>query len=454
MIDFKKEVYQIQDDLIADIQTVARIPSVLDEASAKEGQPFGEECRRALDAMLEIGRRDGFAVKDVDGYAGHIDIGEGDEVIGVLGHLDVVPVNATGWNVPPFSATLKDGVLYGRGVQDDKGPLLAAYHAAKLIHDMKLPLRRKIRIIFGCDEESGSRCMAHYFTKEPYPKWAFTPDAFFPVCYGEKAPCGIRISGRAKSEELISFHAGDRPNIVPQQAKAVIKNMDVEESLKAYCEKYGLRYELKNKGDNLEITLTGKSAHASMPELGKNAAVYLAGYLNTVISHPVTKFVDEYFQDDVHAKKLGFYHKGAMGELTCNLGIIDYEDEKLEITLDCRCPHEMDFDTVTTSLEKILTPYGWSEQHFAGKALFVDPQSELITTLHEAYVSLSGDVNAKPMTMGGGTYAKTMPNNCVAFGMEFPNCDNHIHEDNEILKIDDLMLGCAIYAKAIYDLAR
>lgn len=456
MINFKDEVLKIKDEMIADIQTICRIDSVLDMSTAKENQPFGKGCREALDCMLSFGKRDGFEVKDVDGYAGHIDIGEGDEVIGVLGHLDVVPVNKEGWIYPPFSCTLHDGVLYGRGTSDDKGPTVAAYYAAKLIHDLKLPTKRKIRIIFGCDEESGSRCMKHYFSKEPFPKWAFTPDAGFPVCYGEKSGCGFKITGTCPSERLVSFKAGQRANIVPEIATAVVLGNieDYQASFDAFLKENEVTGTLEKVDAGVQITLVGKSAHASLPDLGRNAVVILSKYLNEVIHHPLAQWIDQYFQNDNHARKLGFYFNGAMGEITVNLGIINYEDEKVNIVLDCRCPHDMDFDHMTLCMHEALASLGWQEEHMVGPYLFVDPESELIQKLHHAYVKHTGDVNAKPMTMGGGTYAKAMPNTCVAFGMEFPDSPNQIHENNEILRIDELLLGCAIYAEALYNLVK
>lgn len=167
MIDFLEEVYKRKNEMIEDIQTLCQIPSVLDETTANEGQPFGIKCREALEAMLEIGKRDGFVCENIDGYAGHIDIGDKEETFGILGHLDVVPCNASGWNTEPYGATLENGKLYGRGVADDKGPLIAGYYAAKIIHELNLPVRMKTRIIFGCNEENGSKCMQYYFTKKP-----------------------------------------------------------------------------------------------------------------------------------------------------------------------------------------------------------------------------------------------------------------------------------------------
>ena len=455
-MDFKQEALKIKDDLIADIQKLCRIESVLDFSTAKENQPFGQGCRDALDCMLEFGKRDGFVTKDVDGYAGHIDIGEGEKVIGVLGHLDVVPVNKEGWIYPPFSCTLKDGILYGRGTSDDKGPTLAAYYAAKLIHNLKLPTSKKVRIIFGCDEESGSRCMKHYFSKEPYPEYAFTPDAGFPVCYGEKSGSGYTLTGDYNDDILVSFKAGQRVNIVPETAVCTVKlpYADVENAFTKYLEENNLEGSLKEVDGLVESTMIGKSAHASTPDLGRNAVVLFASFLKENFDCKLATWIDQYFKDDNHARQLGFYFNGAMGEITCNLGIIDFENGKVLIKLDLRCPHDMDFEHMQECMLQAISSMNFKEEHHIGPYLFVDPESELITTLHEAYVKYTNDVNAKPITMGGGTYAKAMPNTCVAFGMEFPGSPNAIHENNEILRVDELMLGVAIYAEAIYNLIK
>lgn len=161
MIDFLNEVMKRKNDIIADIEKLCQIPSVLDESTADENQPFGKQCRIALDTMLSIGERDGYVCEDVDGYAGHIDIGEGEEMFGILGHLDVVPCNENGWNTNPYDVTIEDGKLYGRGVADDKGPLIAGYYAAKIINELELPVKMKTRVIFGCNEENGSKCMKY-----------------------------------------------------------------------------------------------------------------------------------------------------------------------------------------------------------------------------------------------------------------------------------------------------
>ena len=455
MIDFKKAIDNQFDQLIKDMADLVSVNSVLDETTAKENQPFGKANREALDKMLSIGKRDGFITKDVDGYAGHIDIGEGEEVVAVLGHLDIVPVNETGWDTPPFELTRVGNKYFGRGTSDDKGPLLAAYYAAKIIKESGLETRKKIRIIFGCNEESGSQCMKYYFSKEPFPAMGFTPDANFPVVYGEKKGVQFHISGNVIEDTLISLHAGTVVNIVPEKATAILKgNKDAyETAFNQFLKEKNVTGSITSTNDTTTIELIGKSSHASLPHLGRNAVVLLSEFLNTVIKHPIVEFISTYFADDYYANKLGFGFTGQMGPLTLSVGIVHYENQELNIDLDLRCPHELDVDHMLECMSKAITPYNFKEEHHIGSHLFVDPNSELIQGLHQAYVDCTGNKNANPQAIGGGTYAKTMPN-CVAFGPEFPGTDNQIHQNNEFVDIDELKLAILIYANALYNLIK
>ncbi|MBS5588168.1 MAG: dipeptidase PepV [[Clostridium] spiroforme] len=454
MIDFKSEVLKIKDQMIEDIKMLCAIPSTQDDNTVAEFAPFGKANRQALDAMLKIGKRDGFNTEDVDGYAGHIDIGEGDETFGILGHLDVVPVNKVGWDSNPFEVVIKDDKLYGRGVADDKGPLLAGYYAAKIINSLNLPVKMKIRVIFGCNEELGSRCVKYYFSKKPYPKMGFTPDASFPVVYGEKAGCEFVIEGNVEKGGLIYLSAGNRANIVPETCEAVIcgNYKQYIDSYKNFLSMNNLTGDIEEEGNHTKLVLKGKSAHASTPEEGMNAVVYLCKYLATVVDNKLVDFILEYL-DDYNGKKLGIDHVGVMGPLTLNLGIISYCKENFKLTLDLRCPHDMDFDNMISRFQTVCANYGFNETHNIGEALYVDPDSKLIQTLHKAYVNVTGDTVNQPQTMGGGTYAKSMPN-CVAFGAEFLGEDNLIHGNNENIKIESLLKATEIYCQAIYNLIK
>ncbi len=455
MIDFMSEVLKRKEDMLNDIKTLCEIPSVMDMSTASSNQPFGKACRDALDAMLNIGKRDGYDFEDVDGYAGHIDVGEGEECFGILGHLDVVPCNKEGWNYPAYGMTIDQNKLYGRGVADDKGPLIAGYYAAKIIDELQLPVKMKVRVIFGCNEENGSECVKYYFTKKPYPAMGFTPDADFPVVYGEKAGCHFEFTGDIEQDNIIGIYGGETVNIVPETCEAIIKGnyKDYSDSFNDYLKQYQLEGHIEEEGNHTKLFLKGKSAHASIPHFGINAVTYMCHYLSTKTNNQLVHFIDQCFFDDHLGHKLNIAYKGQLGDLTSSLGILTYKDCKARIVVDMRVPHEIKDEDLTAPISLLASKFGFTYQHHLGKALYVDPNSELIQTLHNAYVEFTGDHEHKPQAIGGGTYAKSMPN-CVAFGVEFPGTNNKIHQNNEEIDIDDLMKATAIYAKAIYDLIK
>lgn len=455
MIDFLEEVNKRKQDMIDDIDRLCRIPSVLDESTANDGQPFGEQCRIALEEMLAIGKRDGFICENVDGYAGHIDIGEETEAFGILGHLDVVPCNKEGWNTDPYQMVIKDDKLYGRGVADDKGPLIAGYYAAKIIHELDLPVKMKMRIIFGCNEENGSKCMKYYFTKKPYPAMGFTPDAEFPVVYGEKAGVNFEITGHIEKDNIIGIYAGTRANIVPEVCEVYIVGnyKQYKDSYMQYLSEHGLKGSLEEEGNHTKLVLIGRSAHASTPEQGINAATYMCHYLASISQNQLVHFIDQHFYQDHYGEKLDIAYHGMMGDLTVNLGVLNYKDGHVNMIVDMRVPHEVKDEQLSESIGKHIKEYGLVETHELGKALYIDPQSDFVQSLHNAYVEFTGDHEHQPQAIGGGTYAKSMPN-CVAFGVQFPGTDNKIHQNNEEIAIDDLVKATAIYAKAIYELIK
>jgi succinyl-diaminopimelate desuccinylase len=455
MYDFYEEVIKRKDDIINDIITLCKIPSVLDESSAKEGQPFGQACKEALDAMIELGKRDGFVTDNCDGYAGHIDIGDSEETFGILGHLDVVPCNKEGWNSDPYNPVIINDVLYGRGVADDKGPLIAGYYAAKIINELNIPTKMKTRIIFGCNEENGSECVEYYFKHRPYPKMGFTPDAEFPVVFGEKAICRVEINGSFDQDNIIGIYAGNRPNVVPGSCEAYVQGnyKQYEESFNNYLDEHQLKGNIEEEGNHTKLTLVGKSAHGSLPQEGINAAVFMCHYLRSISSNKFVEFIDRYFYEDYTGVKLKFRQTGRLGGPTINLGIVTYKNQNGSIVLDCRLSDEITEERVELLIDKAIKPYKMSETHEYNNALYIDPNSELITKLHNSYVEFTNDHEHKPQAIGGGTYAKEMPN-CVAFGVEFPGENNQIHQDNEKISIESLLKATAIYTKALYELIK
>ena len=196
------KVDEIADKMIESIIDIVKIDSV--ESPASDHAPFGQGVKDALEATLLLARSLGFKTTNVDNYLGYASFGESPDYICAIGHLDVVPVG-TGWKQPPFSGYQKDGIIYSRGILDNKGPILACLFALYALKELDLKLTHEVRIIFGCDEESGFEDLKYYLSKEKPPLMVFTPDCKYPVVYGERGRAVIKITG--KKQALNEFFA-------------------------------------------------------------------------------------------------------------------------------------------------------------------------------------------------------------------------------------------------------
>ena len=447
-IDFLKEAEKYFDDALNDLCETLKFKSVLDEYKPNTEAPFGIENKKCLDFVLGLGRRDGFKVLNVENYAGHISYGDSDKIIGVLGHLDVVPAVGN-WSNDPFNPVIKDGKLYARGTLDDKGGVIASYYAMKMIKDLKLPISKEIRLIVGCDEESGSRCVEKYFQNEPMPEYAFSPDAEFPLIYGEKGILTFNINGVVENEEVVSIDAGKRYNIVCDEAHLKVKNPKKE-----YLDEFLASGNYDAKLLNDEYVFYGKSAHAMQPHLGINAIYHMALFMKKYYPCDFANFISERY--DTTGKKLSVdYSDIYMKDLTINLGICHYDGSSLVLGYNLRVPVDEHVSTIHDGFTEALSDYNnlklgefsYSPRHF------VDPNSEFINKLMTSYQEITYDYETKPFTIGGGTYARIMKN-AVAYGPNFLHRPDLCHQPDEHIYLSDFILWIAIYAKAIYELAK
>ncbi len=464
-INWKEEAQKRKDEFLEDLFTLLRIDSVRDDEKATDEAPVGPGPKEALEAFLAIGERDGFTTKNVDNYAGHIEYGEGSELMGVLAHVDVVPTG-TGWETDPFDPVIKDGRLYARGSSDDKGPGMAAYYALKIIKELDLPVNKKIRFILGTDEESEWKGIAHYFKHEPEPDFGFSPDANFPIINGEKGNTTVYIEFGGEvdgaTHELVQFESGLRPNMVPQDAVAVVKSAQPEELENAfdnYLDGLPVKGDLSVDGDQVTIQVTGQAAHGSKPASGVNAATYLANFLTDFAfakdANAFLELTSLYLHDDPEGKKLGIDSVDeVMGELTSNPGVFSFKaNEGGKITVNMRYPQGTTADAIFAQFEKRLSNYDVTLSKDAGKEPHYVPANDpLVSTLLDVYNRQTG-LEAHEMVIGGGTYGRLMERG-VAYGAMFPNSVDTMHQANEFMAVDDLMNAMAIYAEAIYELVK
>ncbi len=443
-------MYKYYDSFISDLTGLLQIPSVLDEYKPENvSEPFGKDIRKALDYILKLGKKDGFKVKNIDNYAGYIEYGTGSEMLGVLCHLDVVPVGkADEWKYPPFSATIEDGYIYARGSSDDKGPSMAAYYALKRIKDENIKINKRIRLIFGCDEESGSRCMDKYLEKEEIPTMSFVPDAEFPLIFAEKGIASFGFKGRCLDNGLISFKSGIRLNVVPDEATAKI-SIDLEDKFKMFLEEE----KVTGKVVGNEYTIIGKTAHGSMPFLGVNAASLLVKFLNKYIDNDYLKFVEKYFTFDDFGHKLNINcYDDEMKDLTINPALFTYGDGEFFVASNIRYPKNFNYEEKMKELKALALELGYEFIEYSNSPyLYVDRNSFLVKTLLSAYQKYTNDFNNGPISIGGGTYARHF-SNAVAFGMQFPGTIDEAHQRNEKVSIESLLKAMDIYYEAMKNL--
>ncbi|MFO8068786.1 MAG: dipeptidase PepV [Alkalibacterium sp.] len=464
-IDWKAEAAKRKDAYLEDLFDLLRIDSVRDDDNATDEAPVGPGPKEALEAFLALGERDGFTTKNVDNWAGHIEYGDGDELMGVLAHVDVVPTG-TGWETDPFEPVIKDGRLYARGSSDDKGPGMAAYYALKMIKDLDLPVSKKVRFIIGTDEESEWKGIKHYLKTEPEPDFGFSPDASFPIINGEKGNATVFIETKGAvdggSEELVQFEAGLRPNMVPQEAVAVVKSKNpeaIQAGLADFVDGLPVSGVAAVDGDQVTIEMTGKAAHGSKPASGVNAATYLARYLSDFdFAKDAKAFLELtmlYLHDDPEGEKLGIAVTDAiMGELTSNPGVFSFKaNEGGKITVNMRYPQGTTEEALFETFKTKLSDYDLTLSKANGKEPHYVPANDpLVTTLLDVYHRQTG-LEAHEMVIGGGTYGRLMKRG-VAFGAMFPDSVDTMHQANEFMAIDDLMKSMAIYAEAIYELIK
>ncbi|NYF25218.1 dipeptidase PepV [Sporosarcina sp. JAI121] len=461
MTDWEKEALKRQENLLEDLQQLIAIPSVLDENAVTKDLPFGPEPKRALDWLLEEGRKAEMSVKNVDNMAGHIEMGNGDDIIGILCHVDVVPAGSN-WTYGPYDGTIVDGKLFGRGAIDDKGPTIAAWHAMKLVKESGITLNKRVRLIIGTDEESGFRCVKRYFEKEEMPQIGFAPDADFPIINAEKGIASVLFKQKSigADGQLLWFKSGNRTNMVPDYAEAhIAKEVGIDnDQFTTFLNIHNVTGGVTKEKDYTVINLNGKSAHAMEPDNGVNAAVLLASFLNRIFqegtSKDFTQFMFNAFANESRGLFLGLAFNDEMsGDTTLNAGIVTYDQENSgEITISMRYSVSYQFEEKMTTCMERLTETPFSVDVLSNSAPhYVDAADPLIRTLQEVYTDHTGE-HAELLSIGGGTYARVLEKG-VAFGMLFPGREDVAHQADEYVYIDDLMKATAIYADAISRLA-
>lgn len=472
-MDLQKYIEANRGPAIETLKELIRIRS--DRSSAVEGEdsqiyPFGEGVQRAFEYMLAKGEEMGFSVENIDNYGGHIDFGEGEETVGVMGHLDVVPAG-DGWDSDPYGAEEEDGYIIGRGTTDDKGPVIASLYAMKALKDAGYKPHRKIRLILGLDEETEWEGMDYYFDKVETPDFGITPDADFPVINGEKGIMVFELAkkltkGNAAGLQLGKLSGGEAVNMVASQARAVVRSdakgayEKIREKLADFMAETGYKLKTKGVGKSLEILADGVACHGARPEKGLNAISVLMSFLGRLnfANEDVNEFIDFYNGHvgfNMYGEELGIgLEDEKSGRLSVNNGLISYDKDSISVNVNVRYPVSFSADDVYDAMQPILDKYAIGVvKHVDMEPLYFDADSNLIKTLMDVYREETGDMDSEPIVSAGGTYARACPN-VVAFGGLFPGDPDIMHQKNEKIAIDRFNKMTDIYAKALYRLTQ
>lgn len=423
-------VSRYESAVVESLQQLVRINSVLSEE--KPGMPFGEGPAKALESVLALCEKLGFRTKNLDNFVGYAEVGQGEEMLGILTHMDVVP-EGTGWIYPPYNAVIADGKLFGRGTIDDKGPAIAAIYAVKAVMDAGIPLTKRIRILFGADEETGWRDMDHYMEAgEEVPTYSFAPDANFPVIFAEKGCLYFDLTMDAKEAGILSIAGGTASNAVPESCEIQVLGKD---------------------GIPVTVIAEGVAAHASLPEQGENAISKAMEELYTLdvsgtIRCPLASFYHEKIGMDYLGTGFGIAGSDESGCLTWNVGTATVADGKLRLSVDIRYPVTWDSQKLLNTIIAQAGEYGLAVEDAGTSApLYMPKDSELIRKLMVVYRSITGD-ESEPLAIGGGTFARAMPN-AVAFGPLLPGRPMTEHQKDEYILLEDLKTTTRIYAHAV-----
>ncbi len=460
-MDYKKEL-DLQVDknfqnIIDKTTELITIKSVYENPS--DNMPFGKGNFNALEYMLNLCKTEGFETTNLDSKIAFAQIGKGKKLISALTHLDVVP-EGEGWEYDPFSKNIVDGTIIGRGANDNKGPAIASFYALKAIKNSNLPLNARFRLIFGCDEETGFRCLNHYKETQEIPDYSLVPDASFPVTNCEKGILYFDIVKHIKNSSVLEFNCGHRTNMVPANCMIkLVKTPKIETQIREAQKDFKLsKYLTLNiEKDFIQINAFGIQAHASTPENGLSAAFIMFSFLkNLNIDCDFKNFINFFnskIADEVNGDSagLGFKDKKS-GSLTLNIGLIRFFENQLRASVDIRYPISTNKDTIINNLQTTLKNYYLQIENISDiPPLYVDPNSRLVKDLLSTYNEFMGQ-NLEPLSIGFSTYAHGI-DNAVAFGPKFPNENIVAHNSNEYISIDSLIKITKLYARAMYKLS-
>lgn len=438
-----------KEQILKDIATLVSINSV--EGTPEEGAPYGAGPRAALDKTLELAAGMGLATRNCENHIGYAELAGADaeKYLATICHVDVVP-EGNGWTEDPFKMEIRDGWMIGRGVADDKGPMVATLYALKFLKEEGISLRYPIRALVGDNEETHMHDVDYYLANYPAPVFCFTPDAEFPVCNGEKGHFDGKLVSPVCNGVIKDFVGGVATNAVPDRASALVAT-DITKLRNAP------NITLEPEGDGVRIRGWGKSGHAAMPEGTVNAIGLVVNYLldNGLCNDAERAYLEavKKLHDSTAGVGLGIdCADGPFGPLTIIGGKMSMVDGRMVQTMDSRYPTCTDGDTIAKQIRAAIGTGTELTDVGSAKPFYIEADTPAIKACIDTYNEVTGE-NATPFTMGGGTYARHFPY-AVSFGPEhsdmvLPEFGGPMHGANEAAPIDKLLEALKIYIIAL-----
>jgi succinyl-diaminopimelate desuccinylase len=453
------------EEMTSDLQKLLTFDTT--KAAARQQAPFGAGIAAALQFVLQKADKWQLPCQNLEGYVGLIDyqtqVKPSQKQVGILCHIDTVPAG-NAWTKEPFGGQISDGKIYGRGAVDDKGPLIACLYALRALKESNLPLNNKLRLIIGTDEESGFACMDYFLQHCPKPDFGFTPDAQFPLIYGEKGIVHFELSAKRGDEAgdivIKKLHGGVSDNVIPDRAEAFLTlsphgSFLLEEAYAKWSDHDHLL--LMATDDGYNIKALGKTTHGSLPEKGRNAITLLLDFLNRLpVSGATGVFLKNCYEltgCDFDGSALGVYAEDQYGKTSMAPTSLLMDDRKITVGIDFRFPVTFKWQYFLERIKKTAVFYGLhlavSE---AKEPLFVPLDEPFVQDLLQSYRQITGD-DSEPLVIGGGTYARVF-DKFVGYGPVFPKQEQLAHQADEYLSQKDLIRLSKIYVQAMYVLSK
>lgn len=452
----------IKDKIINSTCEIINIPSVFNDNDGSN-TPFGIHTVEALNYILNLGKSFGFRTQNIDNKCGYIEFGQGDKLLGIIGHLDVVPAEDD-WNYSPFKATIDNKNIYGRGSIDDKGPVIASLYAMKAVAD-NYNLNKRVRLILGLNEENDWNCIERYKETEESPDISFSPDANFPCIYAEKTIESLYLKQKYIINPTLYIEEistnNNAINVVPKYCSITLKYdtskiTNITEELTKLIKKYNSNINIEEiNNSTIKLISLGIPAHAAHPHLGNNAISKLLIVLNDLfnmynITLDILEYFTKYIGDDYSGKNLEINFKDESGILTLNTAQFILKNNTLSLGFNLRIPVTIDYNIIEKEFKKHCNPNLEVKVARIQDPLYLKKDNKLVQKLCNIFNDYNYS-NLEPMAIGGGTYARAFKN-CISFGPQMPNAKDMCHQTDEFISIENLIFCTKVYAKAILDL--